>query len=89
MNCHTLKNSVAHQLDSIKGFMPAAGYEQRKETVEEVVSCKGSTCRGDGQLPRVGTGDEFYTRRIRRSQRITIALLVAIAVLLVLLYFKK
>lgn len=89
MNCYDHKNDAVLRLDAVKGFMPALGYQQDKETVESVVDCKGRSCDSGLQLPAIGTADEYWTRRIRRHQGLTIGFMVAIMGLLVLLYFKK
>lgn len=89
MDCHVYKNDAVLRLDAVKGFTPAYGYQQDKETVESVADCKGRSCDSGLQIPTIGTGDEYWTRRIRRHQGLTLGFMVAIIGLLVLLYLKK
>lgn len=89
MNCHALKNDAVFRLDAVKGFMPSAGYEQTKETIESVVTAKRQSCHSGCEVPVIGTADEYWTRRIRRHQGLTLGFMAAIIGLLVLLYLKK
>lgn len=90
MNCHAHKNHAVHRLNAVKGFAPAYGYEQDKESVESVVSAKRSSCHSGCEVPVIGTeANEYWTQRMKATQTVTLGLVGAVLALVILLVLKK